>query len=160
MPLATFLADGALIEDIPLEVFNGRAFVLEIPEDADCVEPQHLEALSKEPIERLLFKTRNSSTRWFEEPFNEKFVYCSPEAALLLSQRSELKLLGLDSFSFDAFNSDSAPSHHYLLPQNKILLEGLYLGSVDPGFYELLCLPLALKDGDGSPARALLRTTH
>jgi arylformamidase len=37
-------------------------------------------------------------------------------------------------------------------------LEGLDLSAVPPGPYELLCLPLKLRGGDGAPARVVLRT--
>ena len=37
------------------------------------------------------------------------------------------------------------------------IIEGLNLAQVEAGSYELLCLPLKIADGDGAPARALLR---
>jgi arylformamidase len=33
----------------------------------------------------------------------------------------------------------------------------LDLSAVAPGDYELICLPLKIKDGDGGPARVVLR---
>ena len=39
-----------------------------------------------------------------------------------------------------------------------VALEGLDLRAVEPGWYELLCLPLKVVASDGAPARALLRT--
>ena len=38
-----------------------------------------------------------------------------------------------------------------------VIVEGLNLTGVPEGDYELLCLPLKLKDADGAPARVLLR---
>jgi arylformamidase len=40
-----------------------------------------------------------------------------------------------------------------------VIIEGLDLRNVDPGDYELICLPLkiATGTGDGAPARAVLR---
>jgi arylformamidase len=37
------------------------------------------------------------------------------------------------------------------------IIEGLDLSSVDPGGYDLICLPLRVADADGAPARAVLR---
>jgi arylformamidase len=37
-----------------------------------------------------------------------------------------------------------------------VALEGLDLRSVEPGAYELLCLPLRLVGSDGAPARVVL----
>jgi arylformamidase len=36
------------------------------------------------------------------------------------------------------------------------VVEGLDLGGVEPGSYELYCLPLRLVGSDGAPARAIL----
>jgi len=44
-----------------------------------------------------------------------------------------------------------------LLGNNIIIVEGLDLTEVPPGDYELICLPLKIKDGDGGPARVVLR---
>ncbi|MCX6000360.1 MAG: hypothetical protein NTU41_12465 [Chloroflexi bacterium] len=38
-----------------------------------------------------------------------------------------------------------------------VIVEGLDLCAAPPGDYELICLPLKIKDGDGAPARAFLR---
>lgn len=37
-------------------------------------------------------------------------------------------------------------------------IEGLDLSQVEPGEYELICLPIKLKDGDAGLARAILRS--
>ncbi len=49
------------------------------------------------------------------------------------------------------------PVHHTLLGAGVIIIEGLDLAGVPPGDYELICLPLKLKDDDGAPARVFLR---
>ena len=45
-------------------------------------------------------------------------------------------------------------------PALVVIVEGLDLRAVPPGDYELLCLPLKIKDSDGGPARVVLRTIH
>jgi arylformamidase len=37
------------------------------------------------------------------------------------------------------------------------IIEGLNLADVEPGEYEMICLPLRLVGSDGAPARAVLR---
>jgi arylformamidase len=44
-----------------------------------------------------------------------------------------------------------------LLTGGVIIIEGLDLREVEPGNYEMFCLPLKIKDGDGAPARVVLR---
>ncbi len=41
--------------------------------------------------------------------------------------------------------------------QEIIPLEGLVLEGVEPGLYELQCLPIKLINSDGAPARCILR---
>lgn len=62
-----------------------------------------------------------------------------------------VKLVGIDYLSVG-----DAEAHRELLESGVIALEGLDLRAVEPGSYELLCLPLRLEGSDGAPARALL----
>ena len=48
-------------------------------------------------------------------------------------------------------------AHHALNDNGVMILENIVLSEVEPGDYELIALPLPLKDGDGSPVRAVLR---
>ena len=48
--------------------------------------------------------------------------------------------------------------HRLLLSAGVVILEGLDLAGVEPGEYELICLPLKVAEGDGAPVRAILRS--
>ena len=69
-----------------------------------------------------------------------------------------LKLVGIDYLSVDRFGSTDLPAHRALLGAGVILVEGLDLSDVDPGEYDMVCLPLRLLGADGAPARVILRT--
>ena len=43
------------------------------------------------------------------------------------------------------------------LRSRAIVIEGLNLRDVEPGIYDMLCLPLRVVGADGAPARVLLR---
>jgi arylformamidase len=43
-----------------------------------------------------------------------------------------------------------------LLGNGVVPVEGLNLAGIEPGEYQLICLPLKLKDCDGAPVRAVL----
>jgi arylformamidase len=47
--------------------------------------------------------------------------------------------------------------HRILLEAGVVILEGLNLGGVERGEFELICLPLKISSGDGAPCRAVLR---
>ena len=44
-----------------------------------------------------------------------------------------------------------------LLGGGTIVIEGLNLRDVEPGIYEMFCLPLRVVGADGAPARVVLR---
>ena len=48
-------------------------------------------------------------------------------------------------------------THRILLAAGVFILEGVNLANVAPGEYDLIALPLRILDGDGAPARAVLR---
>ena len=103
-----------------------------------------------------MFKTRNSARRWYEEAFIEDFVYVSQEAARYLATR-EVQTVGIDYLSVGGFIKDGVETHQALLEASIWVIEGLDLSQVEPGEYELICLPLKVERGDGAPARAILR---
>ena len=74
----------------------------------------------------------------------------------LLKERG-VRLIGVDTPSVDPENSKTMDAHHALNDNGVMILENIVLSAVEPGDYELIALPLPLKDGDGSPVRAVLR---
>lgn len=150
-----FMADGADIGALDPRVGIGPARVVAIT-DPESVRRAELEPLRPESGERLLLKTRNSSRIWYEEPFRRDFVYVRADAARYLAARG-VTLVGVDYLSVGGFSIDGEATHRALLEAGIVIVEGLDLGGVDPGRYELVCLPLRLIGSDGSPARALRR---
>lgn len=153
-PPAHFIQGGKTVDQIPLDVLMGKAYVHYLPVEKR-IEVKDLKPLSWKGIERVLFKTRNSLECWKDEIFHTDFVHLSEDAAEYLVEKG-IKLVGIDYLSVEAFGSSSFPVHHILLGNEIIPLEGLNLSEVDPGEYELICLPIKIKEGDGAPARAIL----
>ena len=125
------------------------------PEDANEIGPAQLAAVP-EGTERLLLKTRNSARRLLEKPFTEDYVGLSGAGAEWLADQPGLRLVGIDYLSIQRRGPDSTP-HTALLGAGIAIVEGLALTDVPAGEYELICLPLRIADGDGAPARALLK---
>jgi arylformamidase len=63
----------------------------------------------------------------------------------------------VDYLSVERFKAPGAPTHHVLLGNGVVVVEGLDLSSAQRGDYELMCLPLKIAGADGAPARVLLR---
>jgi arylformamidase len=157
---AHFIEGAPGLQTLPLEAFAGEARVVEIELDARAVEERHVTDEAVNGATRVLFKTRNSS--FWEDPrglFREDFTYISPEAAHALVSRG-VRLVGFDYLSVEKFGSEGFETHMTLLSSGVVIVEGLDLRAVEPGLYELICLPLriAAGSGDGAPARAILRT--
>lgn len=155
-PPSHFIAGSMTLDELPLETLIGTARVVDVG-DVPAIDRAVLDNCDLNGAIRVLFKTRNS-TFWPEaSEFREDFVYIEPDAARRLVELG-VRLVGIDYLSVEKFNFDHPTTHLVLLGANVVIVEGLALRDVPPGDYELLCLPLKIKDGDGSPARVVLRT--
>lgn len=157
-PPSHFIPGAMPLDQLPLETLIGQARVVDVG-DAAAIDAEVLRRCDLDGATRVLFKTRNSDF-WppplGDNVFHEDFVYIEPDAAQLLVERG-VQLVGIDYLSVEKFNFDEPKTHLILLGAGVVVVEGLALRDVAPGDYELLCLPLKIKDGDGAPARVVLR---
>jgi arylformamidase len=152
-----FFADDPGVEALPLEIAMGPARVIAI-EGTEPIDRGQLEGLDIAGGERVLFRTVNSDRPWAERDFDPDFVYVSLEAAELLGEVG-VALVGVDYLSVGGAGGEGAETHRAILGAGAWVVEGLDLSAVEPGDYELICLPIKLVGSDGAPARALLRPT-
>jgi arylformamidase len=150
-----FIEGGEAMEAAPLDVLLGGARVVSIPGE-EPIDRGHVEELDLEPGERILFRTVNSERRWWGRDFDPSYVHVSVEAAELLGEVG-VGLVGVDYLSVGGYESDGAETHRALLGAGIWIVEGLDLSEVEPGDYDLICLPVKLVGSDGAPARVLLR---
>lgn len=145
------IADGKTIDVMPLSDAIGPARVIEI-NDNEAVKAEELKQYKFKQGERILFKTRNSERCWKTDAFIPDFVYIAEDTAQLLAD-SGVKLVGIDYLSVGG----PPMTHKILLGAGIWLLEGLNLSAVNPGNYNLICLPLKIMQTEGSPVRAVLQ---
>ncbi len=67
-------------------------------------------------------------------------------------------LVGTDTPSLDPETSKTLAAHIAIKKAGMAILEGLVLDAVPPGEYELIALPLKIRNADASPVRAILRS--
>jgi arylformamidase len=154
-----FEPDGSCIDKLDLNTLIGPCRVFDLSSGTGHITRANLEACDLNGVTRALFKTRNSR-RWAndEREFDKDFAAVTAEAAEYLVAR-KVKLVGVDYLSVEAFGGGGrCPVHHTLLRASVVIVEGLNLSEVTAGDYELIALPLKLKDADGAPARVVLRT--
>ena len=150
-----FVREGEGIDEMPLTAAMGRTRVIEI-HDPESVKPEDLDPHGIRRGERILLKTQNSARDWPSTDFIEDFVYVSQEAARYLAAR-EIQTIGIDYLSVGGFHRDGVETHEALLGAGIWVIEGLDLSQVEPGEYELVCLPIKGERSDCAPARAILR---
>lgn len=149
-----FFDEGAGVESLALEMLCGRCRVIHLT-TRKGITPADLSGIDLNEDVRLLIKTQNSRF-WGSPDFHSDFVGVTEAGARYLVERG-VKVLGVDYLSVEPFKTPGAPAHHVLLGAGTIVIEGLNLRDVEPGVYELFCLPLAVVGADGAPARVILR---
>ena len=155
-PPAHFVAGLATLDELSLDVLIGPARVVDVGE-ISAIDVATIDAAKLAGVERVLFKTRNSRL-WQADAheFEKEFVYLETTAAERLVELG-VKLVGIDYLSIEKFNFEQPTTHYALLGNNVVIVEGLNLTDVAAGEYELICLPMKIKNGDGGPARVVLR---
>ena len=99
---------------------------------------------------RLLFRTGT-----FPDPADFRTDFAAIEPGLVEHLATQgVRLIGIDTPSVDTFDSRDLPSHLACNAHDLAILEGLSLGHIEDGLYELIALPLKLIGFDASPVRA------
>ncbi|HMF08654.1 MAG TPA: cyclase family protein [Thermoanaerobaculia bacterium] len=138
------LPAGRAIGDVSLNAFLGPARVVDLPGRGE-IGPDALPPRSV-GVRRVLFRTRGRA-------------FLAPLAAVRLAERGTI-LVGTDARSIDPDDAEDLPVHRTLLSRGVMVLENLNLEGVEPGDYGLVALPLAFRELDASPVRAILIKTE
>ena len=168
---AHMLADGATIDELPVETFQFTARL------ADCrpLDPRaeiDVETLTAaldddpdEAVDLVVVETgwddHWGTDRYFDHP------YLTATAADWLADRG--LDLGIDALNVDPTPTDAAddaatdeptgyPVHHTLFGSDRLLVENLRGLDRLPERFELQAYPLAVQDGDAAPVRAVAVT--
>jgi arylformamidase len=149
-----FFDDAPGADALPLEMLLGRTRVIEITSRVG-IGADELADIDLSDDLRVLFKTSNSRL-WGSPDFHQDYIGVTASGAEHLIAHG-IKVVGVDYLTVEEFKKPGAPAHHVLLGGGAIVIEGLNLRDVDPGIYDMLCLPLRVVGSDGAPARVLLR---
>lgn len=155
-----FDTKGETIEKAPLDIYLGRATVVDLAQTFLRSKEKHL--ITTEDLKahaegiaatsRLLIKTG----RWTDSTTFPKQIPVIAADVPAWLQKNGVKLLGLDLPSMDEIDSKSLQNHHALARVGIAIMESLDLSEVAPGIYNLAALPLKIAGGDGAPVRAVL----
>jgi arylformamidase len=145
----------ATIDKVPLEAYLGPARLVDV-RGKSSISVSELDRFDWTGTPRLLLRTGG----WDDASRFPAAIPVMDGDVPGFLRRQDICLVGLDVPSVDVLDSDSLPVHRALGACNIHILEGLDLREPPPGVYELIALPLRISGGDGSPVRAILRTTR
>lgn len=158
-----FILNGIGIENETITKFIGEAVVLDFSKKmiGDGIDGNDLNSFSSiTHSEDIVLLYTGVSNYWNENRMDKvgtRFTYLEPSAADWIVSH-KIKSIGIDTFSVEKYGSRQALTHKKLLSAGVGIIENLssnlkrFLGKR----VFLVCLPLALKGLDGSPARAVI----
>ncbi|WP_243522121.1 arylformamidase [Bacillus pseudomycoides] len=144
--------NGKRVIDLDVNVYVGKARIIDVS-GIESIGAKELETFSLNGVERLLLRT---SSHGNAEEFPKTIPYLRADIAPFLSEKG-IRLIGVDVPSVDPLDDKELAAHHQLFKHGIHILENVVLDHVQDGDYELIALPLALTDADGSPVRAVIR---
>ncbi|WP_080873564.1 arylformamidase [Oceanobacillus timonensis] len=147
-----FLNDGKRILDLDIERYVGACKVIDLS-DFDEINAEALKTKGIKHAERLLIKTALPNK---PDRFPKEVAAITADGAAYMETLG-VKLAGVDTPSVDRISSKDLSGHHALYKHDIYILENVMLDQVEEGDYELIALPLALEEGDGSPVRAVIK---
>lgn len=149
-----YLDHGKTIDNLDPNDLTGPVKILEVTKGL-AIGKKELEPFDIYPGDKLFLKTANSELDWQRRAFLTEYAHLTPQAAAYLVSR-QVSLIGIDYLSIG--DNQSGPEvHRTLLGSNILILEGLLLKDIEPGEYDMVCLPLKVAGADGSPARTIIR---
>ena len=155
-----FDTNGEPIDKAPLELYLGRATVIDLSQGFSRSNEKHLITIEdlRPHAEEIAASSRLlvNTGRWNNSTvFPNRIPVIAADVPAWL-QKNGVKLLGIDLPSMDELDSKSLQNHHALARAGVAIIESLDLSDVPPGIYNFAALPLKIAGGDGAPVRAVL----
>lgn len=151
------IPDTKSVDKLPLENFLGKGAVINL----SSINQKTIDIGNLLPYQKVIedtdFILLNTGWHhyWYDTRYFEDFPILSIETAKWLSDFS-LKGIGIDTVSIDSLAAHSFPAHRIILGQGLAIIENLNnLDLLPESNFIFSCIPLPIKNGDGSPVRAL-----
>jgi arylformamidase len=153
---AHIIAGARTLDQLPLDMFCGDALLLNCTSAGRHIHLQDL-LPHGENIRRHAFVLLYTgwSRFWGDARYFDAYPVLTPDAARWIVDTG-VRGIGMDTISPDPVNSVDLPIHHIFLEAGKIIVENLTnLQAMPDRSFLFACFPLKIKDGDGSPVRAV-----
>ncbi|MDD4796802.1 MAG: cyclase family protein [Eubacteriales bacterium] len=147
-----YRAGGASIDEAPLALLMGDAYLLDVRRYGQAVGPEALVNLPGGAI-RVLLRTCNER---HAPGYRDGYAGLTRYGTQYLIERG-VRLIGINAPSFAVGEQQDETHRLFLADDSRFILENAHLTGLDEGWYQLICLPIKLMDAEGAPARALVR---
>ncbi len=154
---AHMIAGANGLDDFNVEQFYGKGIVIDIGKSNKKVIEEsdiNFDFLDLTKYDFLLF-CAGWSKLWGKEEYFYNFPVLDKDFVKKLVQ-TNIKGFGFDYISIDPVGSTDYVNHYHVLGSNKIIIENLNnLEKLIGKEFYFSCLPLRIKNCDGSPTRAV-----
>lgn len=151
------LSPGLSLDELPVNDFAGSASVLDFSSHMEpSIEIDDLMPYRyfMQHSDFVLLRT-GWSRHWGDAAYHTGYPVLSEKAADWICG-FRLKGLGVDAISVDQPQAPGLPVHHRLLAHRMIIVENLNrLQDLPQSGFTFFALPLLIRNGDGSPIRAV-----
>lgn len=154
---AHFFADAPTLDWLGPDNFTGWGAVVDLSSlDGTTIDQRHLARLgSVEALDFVLLRTGWDRHWKTDTYYTGRFPVLTDTACRFLGGL-ELKGVGMDTPSPDPLDSRDFSAHQTLLNYGMVIVENLTcLGDLPEEGFVFSCLPLKIRDGEGSPCRAV-----
>ena len=148
---------GKTLNELSVEKFIGRAVVL----DLSSINKHYIDVSDLEKFGDIIrgcdFVLLHTgwSKFWGSNEYFKGYPVLSINSAKWLSEFN-IKGIGIDAISVDEAGTVDFPIHRIFLSNEIVIIENLNnLNEISEGEFTFSCFPLKIKDGDGSPVRAV-----
>lgn len=149
--------EGYYADTEELDLFIGKGIVI------DCSRYGSGEEIGMEVFEGINMSDKEFvliycdwAKLWGKEEFWGDYPYLSMEVIEYLADNSTIKGLGVEYAAIDRLPDTELPLHKRLMQNRKTIIENLAnLDKLMGKDFTFMSLPLKLKNGDGSPVRAI-----
>lgn len=153
---AHLFQDAPTLDWMGPDNFTGWGCVVDLTHmESPSIEVRHLDALEgMEALDFVLLRT-DWDQHWGSDRYFDTFPTLSPTASRYLGGLG-IKGVGIDTCSPDPVQSPDLPAHAALLNHGLVIVENLCnLKELPDSDFIFSALPLKIKDGEGSPVRAV-----
>lgn len=150
------IENAKMLETYDVSYFIGSAYILDIFEKVPSIDDLKVLEEELKDINYIVLKSKWSD-KWGSKEYYEDFPVLSVEATDYLLSLG-IRGFAIDAISVDPVGSEDFENHMQIFKKECIIIENLTnLDKIKEKKFEIMAMPLKLKDSDGISARVVAK---